>query len=105
MLVLPSGSKMLEILIHVMILPKELFKKNNFKNQRHVNLLSLKCKQILFSASSVFIRIPTDMQKHNSMIFHDQQCNFHDYPNLPFLPHLPHTEHKSGMQQQQQLCI
>ena len=27
-------------------------------------------------------RVPTEIQKHNSMIlkiFHDQQCNFHDY--------------------------
>ena len=24
-------------------------------------------------------RVPTEIQKHNSMIFHDQQCNFYDY--------------------------
>ena len=30
-----------------------------------------KCKQC--------IRVPTEIQKHNSMIFHDQQYNFHDY--------------------------
>ena len=24
-------------------------------------------------------RVHTEIQKHNSMIFHDQQCNFHDY--------------------------
>ena len=24
-------------------------------------------------------RVPTEIQKHNSMIFHDQQCNYHDY--------------------------
>ena len=24
-------------------------------------------------------RVPTEIQKYNSMTFHDQQCNFHDY--------------------------
>ena len=24
------------------------------------------------------LRVPKKFQKHNSMIFHDQQCNFHD---------------------------
>ena len=24
-------------------------------------------------------RVPTEIQKHDSLIFHDQQCNFHDY--------------------------
>ena len=24
-------------------------------------------------------RVPTEIQNHNSMIFHDRQCNFHDY--------------------------
>ena len=25
------------------------------------------------------IRVPTEISKHDSMIFHDQQCNFHDF--------------------------
>ena len=27
----------------------------------------------------IWFRVPTEIQNHNSMIFHDQQCNFHDY--------------------------
>ena len=33
-------------------------------------------------------RVPTEIQKHNSMIFHDQQCNFHDYLMHSFQPPL-----------------
>ena len=60
------------------------------------------------------LRVSTEIQKHNSMIFsmifHDQQCNFHDYfkkymaSNLPFQQHRHHAEHKYGMQQQQHAC-
>ena len=35
-----------------------------------------------------YMRVPTDIQKHNSMIFHDQQCNFHDYLMHSFQPPL-----------------
>ena len=42
-------------------------------------------EQLKFHAQ---IRIPTEIQKYNSMIFHDQHGNFHDYlctaSNLPF---------------------
>ena len=44
------------------------------------------------------------IQKHISMIFHDQQCNFHDYLMHGIQPHLHHAEHKWGMQQQQHAC-
>ena len=43
-----------------------------------------------------------------SMIFHDQQCNFHEYLmhslQPPLYQHLHNDELKCGMQQQQPAC-
>ena len=45
--------------------------------------LQVEFSKICVSApEGCFNRVPTEIQKHNSMIFHDfhdQQCNLHDY--------------------------
>ena len=33
----------------------------------------------MYKGTALLYRVPTEIQKHNSMIFHDQQYNFHDY--------------------------
>ena len=50
------------------------FKKSIYSKEIEQNII------IMFHHQSRAItRVPTEIQKHNSMIFHDQQCFFHDY--------------------------
>ena len=49
-------------------------------------------KTKIFAKLFACCRVPKEIQKHNSMIFHDQQSNFHAYlctaSNFPFKRHL-----------------
>ena len=59
------------------------------KNEKRVNKqrfplsphCAVKVSEIIVQLAiyNIWYRVPTEIQKHNSMIFHDQQCNFHDY--------------------------
>ena len=41
-------------------------------------------------------RVPTEIQKHNSMIFHDQQCNFHEHLMHGLQPPLLNAEYSNS---------
>ena len=63
------------ILVRVLLCTQEVVK--------HVSFMwTVKIDQTGHIGRMIYDRVPTEFQKHFhyfSMIFHDQQCNFHDY--------------------------
>ena len=52
-------------------------KRVNLKLKKIMKICIL--QYVVHNVIILLFRVPTEIQKHNSMIFHDQQCNFHDY--------------------------
>ena len=57
------------------------FEKKSADDKKKHEKLPMMQKSILFTAiwECPSLKVPTEIQKYNFMIFHDQQCNFHDY--------------------------
>ena len=82
-------------------------RKHNLKDRINQGLSNLLAEMLLLSVDILtFIRVPTEIQKHNSKIFPwfsiinnvismTIKCTA---SNLPFKQHLHHIEHKCGMQ-------